>query len=245
MDIRLVAIAVVAAVIGTPDFAISAEKPSRASLEAKLLSDKFIKVIRDADVERLEREHRVCELHRVYATSAYLWDRYQKANVVVFMKLDTSWYPFSEGRLETVHVDSARALARELTRRTRSGIYFPSRCEYREEISETGWFLQHIQVGSKGNIAQTLRRHLSDAKIPDGKDPKIANKAEIRKAIEAHAAAIAPSLKKRWLDEAKGGWCDAAGVLWHYLTKEAIEPAKLGLSEAEARKLEEVAPRLR
>ncbi|MBI2484079.1 hypothetical protein HYV71_02755 [Candidatus Uhrbacteria bacterium] len=243
MDIRLAAIVAVAAVIGTPGFA--AAKPSRASLEAKVLSDKFIKVIRDADVERLGREHRVCELHRIYATSAYTWDRYQKANVVVLMKLNTNWYPFSESRTEVTLAESARAMALELTRRLRSGIYFPSRCEYKEIMSESEFFLQHIQVGSNGDIAQTLRYHLAQAKIPDNKDANIASKGEIRKAIEQHAAAIAPSLKKRWRDEAKGGWCDAAGVLWYYLTEEAIEPAKLGLSEAEARQLEEVAPRLR
>ncbi|MBI4250342.1 hypothetical protein HY622_02030 [Candidatus Uhrbacteria bacterium] len=200
-----------------------------------------MKVIRDADVERLEAEHRVCELHKIYATSAFVQQRFAASNIIVVAKI--GWYEFSEGRLEMVWAQSAKALARELTRRLRGGIYFPSRCEYREE-TEGGWFLQSIHMENKGDVAYTLRYHLKDAKLSeDSPDPAIAGRAEIRKAIESYAASIAPALKKRWLVEVKGGWCDAAGVLWRFLAEEAIEPAKLGLSQAEARKLEDLARR--
>lgn len=243
MDFRFIAavITVAGIFVGNPTVVYATESPSPATLEAQLLSSKYQMVIKDANVELAEREHRVCELHKIYATSALVKKRYEAANIVVFMKLSSPWYSFSEWRLEVALRDSANALARELTRRLRAGTYFPSRCSYREETG-TGWFLQEINTGSKGEIAYALRHHLKDAKLPDnGNDPAIARRAEIRKAIEQYAAAIAPSLKKRWLGEAKGSWCDAAGALWHYLSAEAIEPARLGLTEVEARKLEGLA----
>jgi len=161
MNTRIFA-AIVAAVLAMVQVAYAAETPSPATRTARLLSGKYSKVIKDADVERLEREHRVCELHKIYATSAYVQEQYAAANIVVVAKM--GWYEFSDGRIDSARAQSAKALARELTRRLRNGIYFPSRCEYREE-TQAGWFLQAIDMGSKGDLVYSLRWHLKHAKL--------------------------------------------------------------------------------
>lgn len=163
--------------------AVYAAGPSPATRIARLLSGKYEKIIMHADVARAEREHNVCVLHKVFETSAYVQEEYQKANVVVVMKLISGWYPFNEWRIEQVLHESAYAFARELTRRLRKGDYSPSQCEYREDGGKGEQLLRQIRIASRAEIAYVLRSLLDEAKIADGSDD-VATRAEIRKAIE-------------------------------------------------------------